>query len=110
MKKLNCHPYSFDIWFTTDQEKFWLKRQHLTGWGNRPNALGMCSMDDNGGRQVVGLFNGDPSVLVHELSHAVINGFTFLGMPVNQDTTEAFAYLIESLNRQCLKHMALSAK
>lgn len=105
MIKLNCHPYSCEIWFTTKKSEFYRKRGNLTGRYSESDVFGMCSCTENRGQMVVGLFESDNSMLVHELSHAAINAFEFMGMDINSHTTEAFAYFIESLHRQCTAYM-----
>lgn len=105
MIKLNCHPYNCEMWFTVKIREFYRKRRALTGRVSEVDVLGMVSCTDNRARMVIGVFDNDNSVLVHEISHAAINAFDYMGMDINPHTTEAFAYFIESLHRQCTAYM-----
>lgn len=103
MIKLDVRPYYADIWFTNSKSLYLRKRSEI---GVTPDpwldgAGGMTTYYENGWQQVVGIFNRDKETLVHELSHAVINLFNGVGMPINQDTSEAFCYLIGDLFTQC---------
>jgi len=100
--KLNTHPYPADIWFTEDLQAFNRKRTAVTGLQPVEDVFyGCVSVSENRGSMVIGVFDGNGSTLVHESAHAAINVFTHIGMDVNEQTTEAFAYLQESIYRQC---------
>lgn len=106
--KLDSHPYFTDVWFTNSRA---LYAQQVSKIRQDPAALdiddlaGVVSSNDSRSQMVVGVFVGDSYVLVHELSHAVINVFYAIGMDANTWTTEAFAYLMESFYRQCTDHL-----
>lgn len=102
ISKIDCRPYPADVWFTDDIESFHRKRRQISGMTDRMDDMQGCvSSSDNRGSMVIGLFVMDSSVLVHEISHAVINIFHFTGTPINLDTTEPFAYMAESIHQQC---------
>lgn len=102
LKKIKADPYIVDVWFTDDAELFQRKRTALTG---RPrfegDFSGMVSATDSRGAMVIGVFDGADRTLVHETAHATTYVFSHIAMPINEDTTEAFAYLQESLYAQC---------
>lgn len=105
--KLDCHPYYPSVWFTNSRilyriqcAKFRPDVVDLSGYG------GSVSQDETGSNMVIGLFTNDDSFLAHELCHVVINIFSAVNMDVNGHTTEAFAYLYESLYRQCMSYLS----
>lgn len=106
--KLDCHPYFTNVWFTNSRI---LYAKQVSKIRPDPAALdvedllGVVSPNDSRSQMVIGFFDCDSAVLVHELSHAVINIFHAVGMDVNTHTTEAFAYLLESLYQQCTNHL-----
>ncbi|QIO03286.1 hypothetical protein HYQ37_gp081 [Salmonella phage pertopsoe] len=108
--KLDCHPYFPDIWFTNSRILFLQQLSKIRDEGiihDLEDTIGMVSSDESRGKMVVGVFISDSGVLVHELSHAVINIFESVNMVANTHTTEAFAYLLESLYNQCNHHLNL---
>lgn len=105
MVKLDNSPYPNSIWFTNSEILFNRKRTELTG--SEPLLYpgpAMCSRTHDCGSMVIGVFDGQAITTVHEISHAVINVFEYVGMEVNNWTTEAFAYLHESLCNQAIRH------
>ena len=104
ISKVNCHPYPCDIWYTNSERMFNAKRTEITGDKNHiSNFLGCVSCSESRMQMVIGVFDGGLPTLVHEVSHAVINVFYPTGMSASVETTEAFAYLYESLFEQCHK-------
>lgn len=106
--KLNCSPYSnVDVWFTNSHKLYSRQVEKISE--DPPvledEAAGVVSSNDSRGRMVVGMFYPNSDLLVHELSHVVINIFHFIGMEINVHTTEAFAYMLESLYKQCTDHL-----
>ena len=45
----------------------------------------------------------DVAILVHELTHATVQVFGIIGLPINTESDEAFAYYIQYLTRTCLE-------
>lgn len=106
--KLNCNPYTnVNIWFTNSHKLYMLQVAKIRDEVGLPeySCEGVVSSDDSRGNMVIGIFSPKSDLLVHELSHAVINIFHFIGMEVNTHTTEAFAYMLESLYKQCTDHL-----
>lgn len=71
----------------------------------------MCSniiMDDGTGGQIISLRGWDAScpkdvsMLTHEVFHCADHILGKRGMPLTAGSTEAYAYLIESIMRRCL--------
>lgn len=103
--RLNTHPYPTKVWFTADVEAFQRHRTKITGRAPEEVGLGQCSATDDRGKMVIGVFDGDTSTLVHEIGHAVVNVFHYVGMDINLHTTEAFSYLLDSLYSQANQHL-----
>lgn len=101
--KLNVHPYNYNLFFTCSKKRFYRERTRITGSQDKPDVIGMFSYDS--GNAVIGVFDNDKATLVHELAHAVIDIMVYVGMPINIDTTEAFAYLQDKLYQECVAHM-----
>lgn len=106
MKKLNCHPYPTNIWFTQDKESFNRKSLKLTGnQSAENNHVGCCAWNPETGEIVIGVFDDKLTTVVHELGHVMLMVFDYVVMNVNFHTEEAFCYLNESLFEQCAKAM-----
>ena len=106
--KLDCQPYFPDVWFTNSRVLFSQQVSKIREEGipqDFGDTIGMVSSNESRSKMVVGVFISDSGVLVHELSHAVINIFEAINMVANTHTTEAFAYLLESLYNQCNNHL-----
>lgn len=103
--KLDVHPYYPDVWFTNSYTL--LRRQVLKFREDAPDDvyIGVVSRNETASQMVLGLLTDDRAVLVHELAHVVLNVFEAVGIDANTVTTEAFAYLQESLYRQCCQHL-----
>ncbi|EFM0018489.1 TPA: hypothetical protein IHD35_000551 [Escherichia coli] len=101
--KINCHPYPVHIWFT-NSHRFHASKCYSEGidTDGAEGCAGICSSSEpDRGRQVVGVFDNDLTTLVHEVQHAVINLCHYIGMPINTQTTEAVAYIYDSIFTQC---------
>lgn len=98
--KLRVSPYPIQIWFTNDILKFKQKRKDILGTEITDVGVGHCSTDGYG-CIVFGVFDKKLSTLVHELSHVMVHIFEYIGMNINNHTTEAFAYLMDNLYTQC---------
>lgn len=104
--KLNIHPYYQDVWFTNSRILYVKQVSKIRDDViDVHDYLGIVSYSESRSSIVIGCFNGDVPTLVHELSHACIDILEGVGMDVNIHTTEAFAYLIESLTRQCIEYL-----
>lgn len=103
--KLNTHPYPCSVWFTNSER---LHRQQVLKFRDNPPPVcdyGVTSRDYSGMNICIGVFDNNHCTLSHELCHAVIDIFDAVGMAVNMETTEAFAYLYESLFSQSCEFM-----
>lgn len=110
MIRVNCHPYPNRVWFTTDRKAFGNKSYILTGTEYDSRGAGCCSWDDDNGRIVVGVFDRSPATLAHELIHASMRVFHFIGMEMSPATEEAFCYLAQSMHEQCWRYMTKQAE
>jgi hypothetical protein len=73
-------------------------------------AFGACTDLENGrtghSMQLIGVFDGDPSTLVHELGHAAFNILDAAGIPYKAGPqSEAFCYLQGYLFSELLPHL-----
>lgn len=105
-KRLNVHPYPNKVTFTDNEDEFnrlTLRDCNLVHESKRYE--GCCCWSECKGGIVVCVLNGSQSTLCHELNHAAIRIFYHVGMPVNEDTEEAFCYLVESMHKQCAAFM-----
>lgn len=106
MIKLNVHPYPNNVWFTTDHDEFMRKRALVCGMTSNCFAEGCVSISEGMRNQVIGVFNVSHETIAHEVGHSVIGIFSYVGMPVNDDTQEAFCYLTGKLHKQIYKYLA----
>ncbi|QPL10939.1 hypothetical protein PP754_gp098 [Pectobacterium phage Possum] len=102
--KLDTGPYTnVNIWFTNSSL---LLEQQTKKFRDTPinanECAGIVTYNESRNQMVVGYFVSNLAVLSHELSHAVISLFAYIGMPINEETTEPFAYMLEYLTDQCL--------
>lgn len=106
MIKLDTHPYPVEIWFTSEKKEFLEQRKDRLGiLTDLPDCEGCCSYNDLGDIYLVGVFIGDTAKLVHELSHAVIHTFNYIGLTITPTSSESFTYYLESLVRQSLLYL-----
>lgn len=105
--KLNTNPYTcVDIWFTNSRHLF-VKQSSKIGHvcSDIDSLAGAVAHNESRSQMVVGIFAPNSSYLVHELGHAVVNLFDYVGMGINIPTTEPFAYMLENLYQQCTDHL-----
>ncbi|HBT0444716.1 TPA: hypothetical protein MA058_003370 [Klebsiella pneumoniae] len=97
---LNVHPYFLYVYFTRDEKTFNKCRTKFTGKKPLQDLGCGCVSTDGQGKIILGVFDKSDSTLIHELSHVMVHIFEYIGMPINSDTTEAYAYLMASLYDQ----------
>lgn len=105
MIKLNVHPYPSNVWFTTDHDEFMRKRKSICDMCSPVFAEGCVSTDDSGRNQVIGIFNVTHNTIAHEVGHVVMNLFQYIGMPITDDTQEAFCYLTGKIHEQIYRYL-----
>lgn len=105
MIKSNVHPYPNKIWFTTSYDEFMRKRKSVCGMDSPVYADGCVSSDDIMRNQIAGVFKVTHETIAHEIGHLVHNLFIYVGMPVTDDTQEAFCYLTGSLHKQIYAYL-----
>lgn len=107
MIKLNCHPYPTTVWFTLDYEAF-IKKYHAISTNTDrpgPDFNGCCYSSDNYSMAIVGVFDGSLATVVHELAHATIAICTNVGIPITDNNSESFCYLLDSLFKQASSYI-----
>lgn len=106
LRRLDTGPYGKVLWvdFTTSRKTADKQWEQFGGQPGRFDRMaGVLFANNEGDHMVICVFDGKLSTLVHETAHAVIDLFGYIGMPVNGQTTEAFAFLQEHLFNQCKK-------
>jgi len=105
---LELAPYGMYLHLYNDREKY---RQAINALKGARNAVtqerasradGMCFHHPQG-HIWVGVFKKDPSVLIHELSHAVDMITDHVGLPHGTDNGEPRAYLLDYMFSKCSK-------
>lgn len=96
--------YGGEVYFTTSREKWGQIHDYMTGSReglDYANKCGGCVMSgpnpDGSAGYLVGVFHPTVNVYTHEISHLAIAVLDRAGVPIDEHTTEAFAYLIGDL-------------
>lgn len=104
--RLDIRPYDAVLYFARTRKSYKRLRAKYT---DDPISLKDCngiSSDFNGcSTQLVGVFDGSPGTLAHEIGHAVIKVLESRGVPIDTHTSEATCYLVGDLVDQCWQHL-----
>jgi hypothetical protein len=96
--------YGQELYLAKSLESFNKCAAYLSDTTEYPPCGGLCAMYQADTGQIInliGVFDGNVSTLVHELSHCAFNVLESVGVPVLPgDPNEAFAYLIGELFEQ----------
>lgn len=103
MIKIQIRPYGCELMFTQSRNEFRAERAKYTADPIDLDTIAGCASDFQGGSfHIVGVFDGEESTLVHELSHVTIKVMHHIGTEINDQTCEPFCYLLEDLFLQCI--------
>lgn len=102
---LRPYPYTLLLFNERDAYSAYLRSTATEGDGDRhfrvsERTFGQTAWKLTRKEFVVGVFrtpdgyDPHPATLAHELSHVLIGVFEQIGMPLNDDTSEAFCYLM----------------
>lgn len=94
--KLTIQPYGVPMKLVTKRAQWPVK-------GELDGCLGMCGI--HGGILYVGVFDGSYATLVHELFHAVMNVFEYVGIDPIAANSEPGAYLMDYLFTMCVTEL-----
>lgn len=100
MVEYEVQPYGDLIRFTRSRKE-WAAAVQADSYANSGDELGhldadgICWWSPNG--YVVGVFNGKPGTLAHELSHACLTMLDRRGIDVQEANQEPFCYLLGHL-------------
>jgi hypothetical protein len=109
MKKyieVSMRPYPFLLLVTSDKATY--TKLYKTHFGEERKIEeaehGLCSRGNSvDGIRMAVVYAANTQALVHELVHVVTYVFGGMGVPINDDNTETFAYLIEQLFSDALR-------
>lgn len=99
--KLNTSPYPVQLEVVYDWATF--SKKHKAYRGTEPEKETTlkgktCYIADN--FVLMGIFDDSKITLVHELNHFCIYTFGFIGLPINDESSEAYCYYMDSLLNQ----------
>lgn len=95
-------PYPYKLILVTDRTLWQCVRKKVSPKDQPYDTESAHGVTHAGnGTFVVGVFNGELSTLLHELAHVMVYVFTEIGAPINQDTSEPFAYLLHTTFMAC---------
>jgi len=101
VKAIHLPIYGGKVILITGRKTFLREYAKLTDESLDLDDAAGCS-SEHGMCYLVGVFNGKPSVLVHELAHTTFKILHDRNVPVQRDgQMEAFCYLLEWLFGQC---------
>lgn len=99
--KLNTSPYPVQLEVVHDWSTFSKKHKAYRGTEPKEDATidgKTCYVADN--HVLIGIFDDNRVTLVHELNHFCIYTFGFIGLPINDESSEAYCYYMDSLLKQ----------
>lgn len=101
--KLNTSPYPVQLEVVFDWDTFTKKYRKAKGFEPEEQSEGVTTLlpDDS---VLIYIQDNDPITLIHELNHFCIYTFGFIGLPINDDNSEAYCYYMDSLLKQVLKY------
>lgn len=103
--KLNTSPYPVQLEVVSDWAIFSKKYRKAKGIEPEDGSKGITSLLHNGS-VLIYVQDSNPITLVHELNHFCIYTFGFIGLPINDESSEAYCYYMDSLLNQVLKYEA----
>ena len=96
--------YGGEVYFTTSRDQFSSIYDYLIGGREGQDVAEECagcvvygSTPEGGQGYILAVFDASLNVYTHELSHLAIAILNRAGVPIDDHTTEAFAYLIGAL-------------
>lgn len=101
--KLNTSPYPIQLEVVFDWDTFVKKYKKAKGCEPEEQSKGVTTLLPDGS-VLIYVQDSDPITLVHELNHFCIYTFGFIGLPINDDNSEAYCYYMDSLLKQVLKY------
>ena len=101
--KLNTSPYPVQLEVVFDWDTFVKKYKKAKGCEPGEQSKGVTTLLP-GGSVLIYVQDSDPITLVHELNHFCIYTFGFIGLPINDDSSEAYCYYMDSIIKQVLKY------
>lgn len=101
--KLNTSPYPVQLEVVFDRDIFVKKYKKAKGCEPEEQSKGVTTLLPDGS-VLIYVQDSDSITLVHELNHFCIYTFGFIGLPINDDNSEAYCYYMDSLLKQVLKH------
>lgn len=100
--KLNTSPYPVQLEVVFDWDTFVKKYKKAKDCEPGEQSKGVTTLLPDGS-VLIYVQDSDPITLVHELNHFCIYTFGFIGLPINDDNSEAYCYYMDSLLKQMLK-------
>lgn len=101
--KLNTSPYPVQLEVVFDWDTFVKKYKKAKGCEPEEQSKGVTTLLPDGS-VLIYVQDSDSITLVHELNHFCIYTFGFIGLPINDDNSEAYCYYMDSLLKQVLNH------
>jgi hypothetical protein len=98
VSSFTVHPYSAILYFTTSRKAFdKVRKKYVKGKCHIQNSAGVCGGYKDNTIILVGVFDGTINTLTHEVGHAVIKILGSRGVPIDDNNSEAFCYLLGHL-------------
>lgn len=101
--KLNTSPYPVQLEVVHDWAVFSKKYRKAKGIEPGDESKGVSTLLPDGS-VLIYVRENCPITLVHELNHFCIYTFGFIGLPINDESSEAYCYYMDSLLNQVLKY------
>lgn len=101
--KLNTSPYPVQLEMVHDWAVFSKKYRKAKGIEPEEGSKGITTLLPDGS-VLIYVQEGNPITLVHELNHFCIYTFGFIGLPINDESSEAYCYYMDSLLNQVMKY------
>lgn len=103
--KIQVAPYPVDVEFIFDEAKYIRKYKKLKGVTPELSRTDGCTYYVHESYIIVGIFNKDVVTLVHEINHIAIYTLGYVGLPITDESSEAFTYVVDYLLREAIKEL-----
>lgn len=99
--KLITSPYPVSLDVVFDWDSFRKKYKKAKGFEPEKCSLGTTAYyGEHGNKVLIGVFDGNPITLIHELNHFCIFTMEYIGLDITTHSSEAYCYYMDSLLTQ----------
>lgn len=103
--KLQVVPYPVEVDFIFNESEYIRKYKKIKGTTPELSRTDGATCYINESQIMIGIFNKSVITLVHEINHVVIYTLGYVGLPVTDESSEAFTYVVDYLLTRTIKEV-----